>query len=187
MSRSGSPAIAVAALLVLSAFSIAGCGGGGAGISTSTSTASGRHAESGGEKSIEGFGAEAEGSSRVALQAAFHAYLGAIAARRYPSVCSRLSRAVKHSLSQLPAGRSTHPRCASILPGLLSPSAAAIARQEATGRITKVRVQGGRAFIVFHAPGARLYQLPMLREGGRWKASIVAPSVLVPSAATLGG
>ena len=183
MSRGGSPVIAVTALLVLSAFSIAGCGGGSG---DSTSTASGGHAESGGEKSIEGFGAEAEGSSRIALQAAFRAYLGAIAARRYPIACSHLSHTVERSLSQLVAGRSQHPRCAAILPGLLSPSAAAIARQQVAGTITKVRVQGERAFLVFHAPGARLYQLPMLREEGSWKASTLAPSVLVPSAATLG-
>jgi hypothetical protein len=49
-----------------------------------------------------------------------------------------------------------------------------------------VGVRGDRAFVVFHAPGAKLFQLTMVREGGRWKTTTIAASVLVPSAATLG-
>ncbi len=49
-----------------------------------------------------------------------------------------------------------------------------------------MRVQGDRAFVVFHAPGAKLYQMTMVQEGGNWKTATVAASVLVPSAATLG-
>lgn len=184
----------------LAALVIPGCGGG-----SSSSPASGGQAEAsptkgtseaepgagegrsrGGEQSIEGFGSEADSSKRSALLAAFRGYLGAIAARHYPIACSYLSPTVQRSLSQLLAKGGKHPRCSAVLAKLLSPSAAATARQQVLGRVRNVRVRGGRAFVVFHAPGASLYQLNMVREGGRWKASTVTSSVLVPSAAALG-
>jgi hypothetical protein len=43
-----------------------------------------------------------------------------------------------------------------------------------------VRVDGDRAFIVFHAPGAKAYQMSLVREGGEWKVTTVVASVLVP-------
>ncbi len=49
-----------------------------------------------------------------------------------------------------------------------------------------MRVQGDRGFVVYHAPGAKLYQLTMVREGGAWKAATIAGSILVPSPAMLG-
>jgi hypothetical protein len=55
-----------------------------------------------------------------------------------------------------------------------------VARQQADGQITKVRVQGNRAFVVFRAPGAKLYVTGLVEEGGGWKATTVIPSVLVP-------
>jgi hypothetical protein len=44
-----------------------------------------------------------------------------------------------------------------------------------------VRVKGSRAFVVFHAPGAKLYTFTLLSEHGAWKLTTVASSVLVPS------
>jgi hypothetical protein len=73
-----------------------------------------------------------------------------------------------------------------ILPRILAPGAPSIARGQAGGRVAKIRTKGALAFVIFRAPGAKLYQLAMVREGGRWKATIISPSVLVPSAATLG-
>jgi hypothetical protein len=70
--------------------------------------------------------------------------------------------------------------CAAILPKILSPTAPAVARAQAKGEVTKVRVEGGRAFVIFHAPGAKLYQMTMVRENGRWKTATVAAAVLVP-------
>jgi hypothetical protein len=187
---------AVLAVLLLLALAAAGCGGGG-GDSTSTAQQAGsasgdssppqsRKPYQGGEKSIEEFGQEASGSQRSALLGAFHAYLGALAARDYASACGHLSVNVRRSLEQLLAKAKKGVGCPRVLPALLAPTAATIARQQDEGQITKVRVKGERAFVVFHAPGAKLYQLTMVREGGRWKVATVAASVLVPSAATLG-
>jgi hypothetical protein len=70
--------------------------------------------------------------------------------------------------------------CAAILPRLLSASTPATARQQAEGKITKVSAEGERGFVVFHAPGAKLYRMTMVREAGEWKVATLASFVLVP-------
>lgn len=134
----------------------------------------------GGEASIEGFGTEASGSQRAAILASFKRYLGALAERDYGTACSHLSATLQGSLKQFAPSNLRSRGCPAILPKLLAPTAAPIARQHANGEVTKVRVEGDQAFVVFRAPGAELYQLTMVRQGGRWKASTVAASVLVP-------
>jgi hypothetical protein len=160
-------------------------GAGGCGAGPSSVQSSQPHSE-GGEKSIEGFGAEAAGPERVALLGVFHGYLEAIAGGDDATACSRLAARVRHSLEQLVAGRVRRGGCAAILPRLLTPAVAAVGRRQAEGRVTRVRVEDDRAFVVFHAPGAKLYQLTLVREGGRWKAATATASILVPSVSTAG-
>jgi hypothetical protein len=201
--------LALAAALA-AALAVGGCGSGGGGTSTTgpassstsapTSTATapatsagghaeahaGGHAEAGGEKSIEDYGSESAGSGREALLAAFHGYLKGLAARDYTTACNYLAASVRRSLEQLVTKQLKAKGCPGIMPKLLAPTAAAIARRQANGKVTKLRVRGSRAFVVYHAPGAKLYVLTMTREGGGWKAALLAGSVLVPSPATLG-
>jgi hypothetical protein len=164
----------------------AGSSGGKSGGGGKGSNGGGQSHYRGGEKSIEEFGNEAEGSSRAAVLGVFTGYLNALAAKDDATACNYLAASVQRSLEQFVTPALRRKGCAAILPKLLSPTAAAIARQQAAGRIAKVRVEGERAFVVFHAPGAKLYMLTMTREGGEWKVALVAASVLVPSAATLG-
>lgn len=165
----------------------AGCGGDNGTTSGTTSTSPATSTPSaGGEKSIEEFGREAASADRAALLGAFHGYLNALAGEDYSTACSYLAASVQTSLEEIVVKGLKAKGCAAILPKLLSPTAPAVANEQAAGKVTKVRVQGDRAFVVFHAPGAKLYQLPMAREGGEWKVGLVAASVLVPSAATLG-
>jgi hypothetical protein len=180
-----------ALLVTAAALCLSACGGSGSGSTASSQTSASTTEKSklphyeGGEKSVEAFGSEAGGSDREAVLAAEQGYLGAIAERDYEAACSHLSSQPRRSLRQLAAGKKTV-QCPQILPALLSSSAAATARRQAAGTVTKVRVRGDQAFIVFHAPGAKLYVFTMVREGGEWKAAAIAGSVLVPSAATLG-
>ncbi len=120
------------------------------------------------------------------MLAAFHEYFAALAAGDAASACEHLSAAVHESLAQLAGKQAGGTECTRTLPALLSPDAPQIAREQERGRIARVRVEGDRAFVVFHAPGAKLYQLTMQREDGTWKSTVVAASVLVPSDATLG-
>jgi hypothetical protein len=173
--------LGLAFLLPLSA----GCGGDGDSEQVSAG-ASAPTAPQGGEKSIEEFGSEAEGRGREELLNAFRGSLEAMAARDYGAACSYLADTVHRSLEQFVGGGSRAKGCEALLPKLLTPTAAAIAREQANGDVKKVRMEGDRGFVVFHAPGAKLYQLTMVREGGKWKAATVGGSVLIPSAATLG-
>lgn len=134
----------------------------------------------GGEASIEDFGEEAEGSERAAILDAFSAYLNALAGKEYAAACSYLAASVHSSLRQFVPAPLKAKGCPALLPRLLAPTAPAIAREQAEGKIAKVRIDADRAFVVFHAPGAKLYQLPMAREDGGWKSTLVAASVLVP-------
>lgn len=158
------------------ALSLTGCGG-GSDSSTSTTTAT---QSQNAEASIEGFGEEAEGQERQELIATFHAYLGSIADKDYAKTCSYLSARVKQGLEQFTQAKKPL-SCEEMLEGLLTPGADQIAKGQAEGKLTKVRSDGESAFVVFHAPGARLYQLNLTREGSEWKAASLSASVLAPT------
>jgi hypothetical protein len=163
------------ALLVCLLLLLAGCGGSEDSSTTTTATQS-QNAEA----SIESFGTEAEGSERADLIATFHGYLGSIADKDYAKTCSYLSGRVQEGLEQF-SGQAKKPlSCPQLLAGLLTPQAGAIAKGQAKGEITKVRSDGESAFVVFHAPGARLYQLNLVEEEGEWKAASLSASVLAP-------
>jgi hypothetical protein len=138
----------------------------------------------GGEKEVEEFGSEAQGSAKDEVLATERSYLSAIATKSYQGACARLAPAVTGSLQKMVKGSDAG--CGAILPRLLSPTSAAVARQQLQGEVVRVRVEGKQAFVVFHAPGARLWTLPLSNQGGGWKVATLAPSVLAPSATTLG-
>lgn len=172
------------ALALLLSIGLVACGGGDS-TSSATSTAStapssGAQGYKGGEASIEEFGAEASGSGRDEILGVFDGYLNAVAEGDYEVACSHLAETARGSLEQIAAGSLKGKGCAAILPKLLSPTAPRIARAQADGAVTRVRVEGDRAFVVFHAPGAKLYELTMVREGGEWRAATVTAAVLVP-------
>jgi hypothetical protein len=138
----------------------------------------------GGEEEVEAFGSEAQGSVKGKVLATERSYLSAIATKSYEQACARLAPAVTGSLHKMVKGSGAG--CGEILPKLLSPTVAAVARQQLQGEVVRVRVEGEQAFVIFHAPGARLWTLPLSNEGGGWKVATLAPTVLAPSAATLG-
>lgn len=188
--------------MLVAAIPIAGCGGASdtattPRVTTASSTPSsassretqqsqgqggGGHGEesSGGEKSIEEFGEEAAGTERAAIEGAFTGYLEALAEGDFQTACPYLAATVQRSLQQFVVKRLKGKGCAAILPKLLAGSAAAIAREQAEGEITKIRVEGERGFVVFRASGAKLYQMTMVHEGGEWRTATLASSVLVP-------
>jgi ketosteroid isomerase-like protein len=169
--------------LLLALLCLGGCGGGGSSTRSSSEASSQQSAppQQNAEASIEGFGEEAEGSERAEVEGAFHSYLGAIAAGDEEAACSYLAARVTESLQQLAAKAKKEISCPQLLEALLSPQAAQIAEGQAEGEVTKIRVKGDTAFVVFHAPGARLYQLTLAREEGEWKATSLSASVLAPS------
>ena len=140
--------------------------------------------EQGGEEQVEKYGSEAQGSVKGEVLAAEQSYLSAIATKSYGKACAGLAPAVTGSLQKMVKGGDAG--CGAILPKLLSPSTAAVARRQLQGEVVRVRIEGKQAFVIFHAPGARLWALPLSNQGGGWKVATLAPTVLAPSAATLG-
>lgn len=169
---------ALAALLVGCAC-LWGCGGDSEDPTAAAPSAS--KAQSA-EASIEGFGEEAEGAERAELLAIFHGYLGALGGEEHEQVCAYVSQRVRKALfEQFTRPGQGSRECPATLERLLSPEAAAIAKEQEQGQVHKVRSDGETAFVVFKAPGARLYQLNLTREDGEWKLSILLPPVLAPT------
>lgn len=197
----------VAFLAFVAVFALAGCGGGGGDSSspstTSTAASSGSGSDTNsqsttssgskqnkpaptGDQSVQQFGQAASGSDSTELTAAFKGYLGAMGDSDYAKACSYLSEQTIKSLLQIVTPQYKAKGCEAIVPKILSSSAAAIARQQANGTITRIRVKGDQAFVTYHAPGAVLYVLPMVKENGAWKATSLAGSILIPSPASIG-
>jgi hypothetical protein len=183
--RGASRFLIVLLVLCLLPPAMAGCGSDKNGSTDAVGAVA--HAGKGrGEESIEGFGEEAEGGTRGELLGVFHSYLMAVGRGEHGAACRLLAGRVQRALVEFAGGRGRAGECPAAMTKLLGPMDAAAARREADGTIVKVRVQDDSAFVVFSAPGAKLFQMPLTRAGDTWKAGIVMPSVLVPSAATLG-
>jgi hypothetical protein len=142
----------------------------------------------GGEEDVEEFGSEAAGSEKEAVLSTEHKYLAAIAIGDYNTACRLISSNLDEEFGELVqgSGSGTSPKCKQFLPHVVASNAAQIARQQLSGKVVKVRVEADQSFIVFHAPGARLFVFPMHRESGGWKVGAISSTVLAPSAATLG-
>jgi len=177
--------VAISAFACTVALVFSACGSGSGQSSPEGQRAPSATGEPSGEKSIEEFGSEAAGADRTAVLAGFDGYLTALAAKRYGAACRFLSRSVIDSLTELSGAGSHHP-CGPLLDRLLSPTAPALARAEAGGAVTKVRVERDQGFVLYRAPGAALYEMPMVNEPGGWKAGLLTGSVLIPSPRMLG-
>ena len=150
-------------------------------------TADGAAPESGGaataaagNPAIEEFGSEAEGGERDEIVAAFDAYNSALGSEDYDAVCAALAEPVRTLLERISEVKKEDQDCAAIIAGLPEAAKKAISARSG-GKVVEVRVEGDRAYVIFKAPGAKRYQLAMIREDGEWSAGLVTASVLVPS------
>jgi hypothetical protein len=178
------PPLAIA-LVVITAL-LGGCGDAHSDEKKQQGAAEPAEQRENGAASIEEFGSEASGSERAAVIGAFRGYLHALAVEDLPAACSLLAAQTWQSLQAYAGGKPGLGGCVASLSKLMTPSAPRSARLQAEGSVSAVRIEGPRGFVVFHAPGAKLFQQPMVREAGGWKQSTVVASVLIPSAATLG-
>lgn len=133
----------------------------------------------GGDNSIQEFGAETSGSEFAAAAKVMHEYLDARAERAWAAACRRLSPMIAEELVQnvgsAPGGG--RPSCAATLAGLSAALPPAVLRKAAAADVGAVRIEGDRAFVIFHgSPGN--YFMPLLREGGIWKVTAIAASPL---------
>jgi hypothetical protein len=166
------------------ALAMVACGGGSP---SSGETGQGSKSAPSAEIEVERAGREADEKTAAAIVAVQRGYLEALARRDYIKACSLLSRPTLAGLesSVVQAGRSGG--CPAILPHVLGGAAAAMARQQSKGGVRKVRLMHDQAFVIFHAPGARLFVFGLVREQDGWAATTLTSTVLAPSQATLGG
>lgn len=130
----------------------------------------------GADNSIPEFGTEAPTSEFEAAAAALYGYLDARAHSDWERACSYISRAAAASLSQLTDSGGAS--CARSLAALSEGVAAAALREAAVAEVGALRVEGQRAFLLFHGAGGADYFMPVARQGSAWKVAAIAPSPL---------
>ena len=142
---------------------------------SSTTTPSGTSASP--DNSIQTYGSAAGGAEKAAVLSATHSFFHALAAPNYASVCSQLASSNRKELQQyLKLGHSKAHSCATLLPTLLQ-NIGPTASKAAKGTFTAVRIQGPRAFVLFRPKGGPPSYFLMLKEGGTWKPTSLAPGV----------
>lgn len=141
---------------------------------------SGQFEAKGGDNSIQRFGSGTSGGEFAQAAAALHGYLDARAAGAWAAACSYMASGVADQLSQMsgegPGGQS--PSCATILAALSGGLPPAALREVAVADVGALRVEGERAFVLFHGAQGVDYFMPMVREGGEWKVAALAPSAI---------
>jgi hypothetical protein len=134
----------------------------------------------GGDNSIQEFGAEAGGSELDEAAAALHGFLDARVERDWAKACSYTSATVTESLRKL-AGGSKQLKgkgCGAIF-GALSKGVPQTALEEAArADVGALRIDGERAFLLYHGARGTDYTMPMAKEGGAWKVGALAGTPL---------
>jgi hypothetical protein len=135
-----------------------------------SSAATGKKAEAG-DRSIQGYGAEAAVSERGRILGAMHSFLLAMASRNYPGVCADLAASDREQLARLQPGAG----CAATSADLVDPGIVAAAKSALAATIKKVRIGGGDAFVLLRPAGGTLNYIVLKHEGASWKAISLAP------------
>jgi hypothetical protein len=126
----------------------------------------------GGENKIPTFGQEAEAAEREAASAVLEENLQARAVGDWASQCSSLTEgAIKEVKESSPAaGAKT---CAKALEAFAEPLAGtkSVRANTMTGPIAVLRVEGNKAYALYHGTGGKNYAMPMEKVGDEWKVA----------------
>jgi hypothetical protein len=129
-----------------------------------------------GDNSIPNYGSEASRSELVAATDSLGAYLDARAGADWPRACSFLGAQVQKQLGLL-AGEpgSGSGGCVAAYAKLASRIETSDRRSPLVGGLAAFRVEGDKAFALFYGPHEQQYMMPMVSEGGAWKANQLEP------------
>jgi hypothetical protein len=130
----------------------------------------------GGDNSVQEFGAEAEPSELEEAAAALHAFLDARAEGDWDTACEHLSASVIESVEQF-GSQSGRPRaggCAQLLAAVSGPATKEAREEAAIADVGAMRVEGDRAFLLYHGAGGVDYAILMTREGDGWRVGAMA-------------
>jgi hypothetical protein len=182
-------ALVVASLL---ATGLAACGGGSDSTGSTAGAATAATADKGappsaegsagfrtpgGDNSIQNFGEEADAAEVEAATSTLAPYLAARAKNEWAQECAYLAKSAVVPLERL---ASSSPQlkgkdCAAILAAILSGASSSTADTAADG-IASLRVEGDRAFALYHGARGIDFFVPMVKENGKWKVGALAPS-----------
>jgi hypothetical protein len=175
--------LAVALIVLL----LCGCGGDTAGTGSDSAAAppvehrdSGDAAErfkgSESDNSIQEFGEEADAAELTEAAAALHGYLDATARGDWEAACRFLAKSIPQRLAMaMGAGEAN---CPTLLEAFFARTAPAAFVEAASADVSSFRVGGDHGFVLYHGAKQVDLQMPMAREGERWKVAAVAGTPL---------
>jgi hypothetical protein len=182
------------ALALLLATAPGACGGDGSGDSTAGSTTTATTAKKpeepdagsasflvpGGDNSVQNYGEEAGAAEREAASDVVVAFLRAREKGDWKGVCAHIYTDTLKPLEAI-AERGAEfegEGCPELL-ALLTRGAPASARASTIGSgINSLRVDGDRAFALYHGTDGRDYLVPLVDDDGEWKVGTLAPTEL---------
>lgn len=135
----------------------------------------------GGDNSVQEYGAEAEPTELNAAAVALHNFLDARAAGDWAAACGYLAKAATEAFEKLAAQtqKVKDTSCAGILQKLTNPAAKQSMHAEAEqANVGSLRIEGGRAFVIYTGVGGTVLVMPMANEGGAWKVASLAGTPL---------
>jgi len=157
----------------VAAFSISACGGGSGGSTASTTSTSSTSPP--GDAAYH-LGHEATASQAKPVEAAFHAYMGALAAGEWGKACSYLTMTAQRRKAN--SARLLGAKSASCPAGLEATTETLLSSQRvalAGAETSAVRIDGDSAVVLYDA-GSTEAAMPARREGGKWKVGGSLPS-----------
>ena len=134
----------------------------------------------GGDNSIQEYGDEVESQEREEGTAAVAALYDALRTGKWATVCNKYLSAKNLEQIELLAKQAPQIKgngCPEILGGLNSTSSGKTPDTPA-GVVASMRVEGETAFAIYRGIDGKGYAVPMVREGGKWKLTALAPTPL---------
>ena len=135
----------------------------------------------GGDNSIQEFGAEAPEDDLSRAAEALHNFLDARVAGAWAAACSYLSAEVREQLEQLAKASEEDlggGDCPTVLAAFSRKASAAELRAAAVADVGSLRIEDGRAFLLYTGAKGATYVIPMVEEAGDWKLQSMAGTQL---------
>lgn len=132
----------------------------------------------GGDNSVQEFGGEASAAEREQASRTLQTYMSARAAEEHQKVCASLSKQAVAQLKDLAeaiAGVGRGDSCIAIFAAIDENTPASARKNTMTGPISSLRVEGDRAFALYHGTKNTDYTIAMDLEGGSWKVGALVP------------
>jgi hypothetical protein len=135
----------------------------------------------GGDNSVQEFGGEADPAELDAAAVALHNFLDARAEGNWAAACGYMSTSVVESFEKLASQTKQidDTSCGGILEQLTNPAAKDSMKVEAEkANVGSLRIEGGRAFVIYTGIDGTILAMPMANEDGDWKVASLAGTPL---------